>query len=68
MRFISLFVADRAGRGTDVLIDMCGALASSSYYMGIKEHKGKDNNGLCDRDSAGGSGYVPFPVAFLERI
>jgi hypothetical protein len=36
--------------------------------MGIKEHKGKDNNGLCDRDSAGGSGYVPFPVAFLERI
>ena len=35
-----LFVADRAGRGTDVLIDMCGALAALIIW-GSKSTRGR---------------------------
>ena len=36
-----LFVADRAGRGTDVLIDMCGALAALLIIWGSKSTRGR---------------------------
>ena len=36
-----LFVADRAGRGTDVLIDMCGAVITLLIIYGMKSVRGR---------------------------
>jgi len=36
-----LFVADRAGRGKDVIIDMCGALAALLIIWGSKSTRGR---------------------------
>lgn len=36
-----LFVADRAGRGTDVIIDMCGAAIALFIIYGMKSARGR---------------------------
>ena len=36
-----LFVADRAGKGTDVLIDMCGAVIALLIISGMKSTRGR---------------------------
>ena len=36
-----LFVADRAGRGTDVIIDMCGAAIALLIIYGMKSARGR---------------------------
>lgn len=36
-----LFVADRAGRATDVMIDMCGALAVMLIILGMRSTRGR---------------------------
>ena len=41
-----LFVADRAGKGSDVLIDMCGAAIALLIISGMKSTRGRIVSGF----------------------